>query len=149
VRRIVLLVPAILLAAACSSGTPTVDGGVPHGKSSASPSVSPGITFLPDDVDLSLSAIGADTKKIAHDDGGDAEAADCRKLGTDASSAAIEKLPNPDWQTQWRKTMDEMQKAADECSSGQSTGDIATMQQALTDLTAADDDLGTFLKMTS
>ncbi|MGW4566167.1 hypothetical protein ACWEN3_28400 [Streptomyces sp. NPDC004561] len=147
-RRIVMLVPVILLAAACSSAKPTVDGGVPIGKPSPSPSVSPSVTFLPDDVMTSLGAIGADTKKIAHDGGGDAEAADCQKLGTDASSASVETLPNPDWQTQWRKTMGELQKAADECSSGQSTGDIATLQQGLTDVTAADEDLATFLKMT-
>lgn len=149
-RRIVLLVPVILLAAACTSGkpVPTVDGSVPIGKPSASPSVSPSITFLPDDVTLSLGAIGADTKKIAHDSGGDTEAADCRKLGADASSASVETLPNATWQAQWRKTMGELQKAADECSSGQSTGDIATLQQGLTDVTAADEDLGTFLKMT-
>ena len=78
----------------------------------------------------------------------DAEAADCRKLGADASSASVETLPNQAWQQQWRKTMGELQKAADECSSGQSTGDDATMQQALTDLTAALDDLQTFDKMT-
>ena len=114
--------------------------------SSTSPSSS--VTFLPDDVTLSLGAISSDTKKIAHDGGGDAEAADCRKLGADASSASVETLPNQAWQQQWRKTMGELQKAADECSSGQSTGDDATMQQALTDLTAALDDLQTFDKMT-
>ncbi|MEV6118708.1 hypothetical protein AB0L59_41150 [Streptomyces sp. NPDC052109] len=42
-RRIVLLVPVILLAAACSSGkpVPTVDGSVPHWKPTASPPASP------------------------------------------------------------------------------------------------------------
>ncbi len=41
-RRIVLLVPAILLAAACHSGkaVPTVDGSAPRGKPAASPSAS-------------------------------------------------------------------------------------------------------------
>lgn len=132
-------------ATAASRATPaaTVTRTVP-----ASVSPSPSVTFLPDDVDASLSAIGADTEKIAHDNGGDAEAADCRKLGSDASSASIETLPNATWQAQWRKAMGELQKAADECSSGQSTGDIATLQQGLTDVTAANEDLGTFLKMT-
>lgn len=104
---------------------------------------------LPAEVTLSLGTIRSDTKKIVHDNGGDAEAADCRQLGTDASSASVEKLPDPDWQAQWRKAMGELQKAADECSSGRSTGDDATMQQAITDLTAADNDIVTFNQMTS
>ncbi|MGW4517285.1 hypothetical protein ACWEO4_36125 [Streptomyces sp. NPDC004393] len=152
-RRIVLLViPAVLLAAGCSSKpVPTVDGSVPHGKLSASPSASPSpsVTFLPDDVMQSLSTMSSDMKKIVHDgDNSTTEAADCGKLGADASSASVETLPNAAWQTQWRKTMGEMQKAANECSTGQSTGDIATLQQGLTDVTAANEDLQTFLKMT-
>lgn len=144
-RRLVLATAAVLLTAACSGAghaTPSQTG------SSAAASPSPTVTFLPDDVTLSLGAIGSDTQKIAHDGGGESESADCRQLGADASSAGTETLPNPAWQTQWHKTMGELQKAADECSSAQSTGDQATMQQALTDLTAADDDILTFNKMT-
>lgn len=142
-RRLMLATAAVLLTAACSSG-----GHAQAPRPSASPTPSPTATLLPGDVLTSLGAIGADTKKISHDSGGDTEAADCRQLGKDASAAGIETLPNTMWQTQWRKTAGELQKAADECSSAQSTGDNATMQQALTDLTAASDDLQTFNQMT-
>ncbi|MFB8183284.1 hypothetical protein ACFC8N_46405 [Streptomyces sp. NPDC055966] len=152
-RRIVLLVPVILLAAACTSGrpVPTVDGSVPHGNPAASPSASPSpsITFLPDDVMQSLSTLSSDVKKIVHDgDNSTTEAADCGKIGADASAAGVQTIPNPAWQQQWSKTMSELQKAANECSTGQSTGDIPTLQQGLTDVTAANEDLQTFLKMT-
>lgn len=113
-----------------------------------SAAISGAASYLPDDVTLSLSTIGSDTNKISHDSDSATYAADCRRLGADASSASVETLPNSAWQAQWRKTMGELQKSADECSSAQSTGDQATMQQALTDLTAADDDLITFNKMT-
>lgn len=144
-RKAMLTAAVVLLATGCSGGGSSAPAQSP---TSASVSPSPSVTFLPDDVTLSLGAIGADTKKIAHDGGGDSEAADCRRLGKDASSAAVETLPNAAWQAQWRKAMGELQKAADECSSSQSTGDDATMQQALTDLTAASDDIVTFNQMT-
>lgn len=143
--RLFAAIVVVLLTAGCSSGTHAAS---PRPSASASASPSPTFTYLPDDVTLSLGAIGADTKKIAHDTGGDSEAADCQKLGKDASAAGIETLPNPAWQAQWRKAMGELQKSADECSSAQSTGDDATMQQALTDLTAANDDIDTFNQMT-
>lgn len=146
-RRLIPAAAIVLLTAACSSGS-HVPPSQPSASASASPS--PSTTDLPDDVMLSLSAISSDMKKITRvrDDDAATYAADCQKLGTDASSASVETIPNPAWQAQWRKAMGELQKGADECSSGQSIGDRATLQQALTDVTAANDDLQTFLKMT-
>ena len=145
-RRIAVACTAVLLTAACSSG-----GHAKAPRTSAPTVPPPTATLLPDDVLTSLGAIGADTKKINQDRAADAStyAADCRTLGKDASSASVETLPNAAWQAQWRKTASELQKAADECSSAQSTGDDTTMQQALTDMTAALDDLQTFNQMSS
>lgn len=147
-RRVLISAAVILLTAACGSSTQTpVPQPASHAaQASASPSLAPS---LPHSVLMSLDAISKDTKKIAHDRGDDqALAADCRQLGTDASSAGVDKLTDPAVHTQWVKATGELQKAADECSSGASTGDDATMQQALTDLTAASDDLTTFYNMT-
>ena len=143
-RRIAVACTVVLLTAACSNGG---HAQAPRTSSPAAATPSPAATLLPADVLTSLGAIGDDTKKISHDSGGDVEAADCRALGKDASSASVETLPVAAWQVQWRKVAAELQKAADECSSAQSTGDQATMQQALTDLTAASDDLATFNQM--
>lgn len=145
-RKAILAAAVVLLATGCSSG----DSSAPAQSSApASASPSPSVTFLPDDVMQSLSTLSSDMKKVAHDgDNRSTEAADCGKLGADASSASVHKLPNPAWQQQWRKTMSELQKGANECSTGQSTGDIPTLQQGLTDVTAANEDLDTFLKMT-
>ena len=146
-RRIVLAAAVVLLTAGCSSGSHATTA---QPSASPTPSPSPSVTFLPDDVMQSLSTLSADMKKIVHDgDNRTAESADCGKLGADASSANVQTLPNPAWQQQWRKTMSELQKGANECSTGQSTGDIPTLQQGLTDVTAAGEDLQTFLKMTS
>ncbi|MFF3912679.1 hypothetical protein ACFYZB_04210 [Streptomyces sp. NPDC001852] len=149
VSAVVLL--ACLPLTACA--TRTAAGAVPAvtvtRTASSSVSPSPSVTFLPDDVMQSLSTLSADMKKIVHDgDNSTAESEDCGKLGADASSANVQTLPNPAWQQQWRKTMSELQKGANECSTGQSTGDIPTLQQGLTDVTAANEDLQTFLKMT-
>jgi hypothetical protein len=141
----VLITATVVLAGGCSGG-----GHTQSPQPSASVAPSPTATLLPADVLMSLGAIGADTKKINQDRGADpgTYAADCRTLGKDASSAGVETLPVTAWQDQWRKTAGELQKAADECSSAQSTGDTATMQQALTDMTAALDDFQTFNQMT-
>ena len=145
-RRLMPAVAVVLLTAACSSGG---HGAAVSPSPSATASPSPSVTFLPEDVMQSLSTLSADMKKIVHDgDNSRTEAVDCGRLGADASSAGVQTIPNPAWQQQWRKTMSELQKAANECSTGQSTGDIPTLQQGLTDVTAANEDLSTFLKMT-
>ena len=96
-----------------------------------------------------LGAISNDMKKIANDRQDDpARATDCQQLGTGASAASVHKIPDPTWDAQWDKAMGEIQKSADECSSAASTGDNATMQQALTDMTAADNDIIVFNQMT-
>src|SRR5438105_15234283 len=61
-RRVMLAAAVVLLATGCSG--PGVSASA---SSSPSASASPSVTFLPDDVTLSLGAIGADTQKIAHD----------------------------------------------------------------------------------
>lgn len=145
-RRTALPIAAILLTAACSTATHTAPSA---GPAPSSASASPSTTELPGGIDIALGNILNDSKKITHDRGDNSPlAADCRQLGADASSASVQTIPNQAWQAQWVKAMSELQKAADECSSASSTGNDATMQQALTDLTAADDDLQTFYKMT-
>ena len=145
-RRFLVPIAAILLTAACGTSAHAPGPQPPSNSASASPSLIP---LLPHNVLMSLDAISKDTKKISNDRGDDrAMAADCQQLGMDASSAGVEKLPDSAAQTQWVKTTGELQKAADECSTGTSTGDETTMQQALTDLTAAGEDLVTFTNMT-
>lgn len=143
-RRTALPIAAVLLTAGCSTTTHTPPAPSP---SSASATASP--AGLPASIDIDLGTIANDTKKIAHDRSDNSTlAADCRQLGTDASTASVDKIPDPTWQAQWSKAMTDLQKSADECSSAVSTGDDATMQQALTDLTAANDDIQTFNKIT-